>query len=116
MTDPEHLTQRDRVLLAETIRRFLVADIKRRDIDDTYTVQALAIRASDLVLFADELLHCVDGDSVALAERVAAEIDWTMAEPTMQRAGDVHDDICAGGLDRLDSAIAEGLGHGGVQS
>lgn len=106
MTD-QHLTQRDRVLLAETIRRFIIDDIKRRGLETTYTAEALCIRATDLVYFADELLHCCNGDSVELAESVAADFADAVEEHGFGRSQDTHELIQQPGIERLDAAIDE---------
>jgi hypothetical protein len=104
----EHLTQRDRVLIAETIRRFILDDVDRRAIASTYTAEAFCVRATDLVYFADELLHCADGDSVDLAESVAADIH-EIGDEWGSRAQDIHEQIGVPGLERLDAAVDEGV-------
>lgn len=69
-----HLTQRDRIMVAEVIRRYLARDIEARGIVDTYKADVLSVLAFDLAEFADELVNCCDGDSVDLAEAVAGDL------------------------------------------
>ena len=88
-----HLTQRDRIMVAEVIRRYLARDIEAREITPTYDPAVLSVTAFELADFANELIHCCDCDAEDLAEGVARDIaeaaEDIADDPDAERSQDI---------------------------